>query len=164
MKPSSEKQELVARLAETRSALSENLSDLGDKANLSLRFRHSFKEHPYTWLAGSVAAGVVVASVFRVGEKRKNHSRKSKRRSEHDDDGIEPSRPLLMGALAFAGNRLMAMSMPAIRDYLQGEISGWLGSRLHPRRDAGPAPDNAEIPAPQSARTADAVRTDRPPA
>lgn len=167
MKPSQEKQEILARLTDTREALSGHLGELGDRANLPRRFRHSFVAHPYTWLAGSLAAGVVVSSVFKVGHKRKSKGRKGRRRArEEDDEGIEPARPLMMGALAFAGNRLMAMSMPTIRHFLETELTRWLGDKVHAWRGAqtnNPAPDaSAPDASPQSAWREDADRTEKP--
>ncbi len=159
MKDSLEKQAIVARLASTRGQLSDHLAELGDKANLPRRFRHSFAEHPFTWLAGSLAAGVAVSSILKVGEKRRGTRHRSKRRSaEEIDDGIEPTRPLLMGALAFAGNRLMAMSMPAIRHFVETEMTRWLGDRVHAWRDARAADQPAGSA--QTASPGDAVRPD----
>lgn len=166
MKPSPEKQELLARLNDTREALSDHLGELGDRANLPRRFRHSFVAHPYTWLAGSLAAGVVVSSVFKVGDKRRTKGRKGRRRKSGEEEGIEPARPLMMGALAFAGNRLMAMSMPAIRQFVETELTRWLGDKVHSWRGARPnaAAPGASAPgaSPQSAWREDADRTENP--
>ena len=116
-----EKGAVLARLDDSREALGEHLAQLGAAVNLTRRLRHAVRRNPVPWLAGSVGAGVLLSSLLRVGT-----GRPARRGGE---SVANPARPVILGALAFLGNQLMAFSLPALKQYVEVELTRWLGSR-----------------------------------
>ena len=115
------KEDVLARLVASRDAIGENLAGLGAAVNLTRRLRHAVRRNPIPWLAGSVGAGVLLSSLLRVGGGRPSKS--------GGGALANPSRPVILGALAFLGNQMMAFSLPALKQFVEVELSRWLQSR-----------------------------------
>jgi len=122
MNPPSDKSELLARISSTRTALVGELSGLGHALNVPSRLRSSFRLHPLAWVGGAVTLGVAVAMLFRKGGK---------------GGGLSQWRPMLLGTLGFLGNRALTLSMPALGEILETEVSRWLERRRPVSTEAG---------------------------
>jgi hypothetical protein len=114
MSSPNDKGALIARIASTRTALSRDLEGLGHALDVPGRLRSSFRLHPLAWVAGAVGAGILAAILFRRNGK---------------DGGLSPWRPMLMGTLGFLGNRALTLSLPALREVLDTELTRWLDRR-----------------------------------
>lgn len=122
MNPPSDKSELLARISSTRTALVGELSGLGHALDVPSRLRSSFRLHPLAWVGGAVTLGVAVAMLFRKGGK---------------GGGLSQWRPMLLGTLGFLGNRALTLSMPALGEILETEVSRWLERRRPVSTEAG---------------------------
>ena len=119
MNPSTDKGALIARIASTRASLHRDLDELGHALDVPNRLRTSFRLHPLAWVAGAVGAGILAATLF---------SRKGK------SGGISQWRPMLLGTLGFLGNRALTLSLPALGDFLDTELTRWLDRRRTPSK------------------------------
>jgi hypothetical protein len=117
MNPSSEKSALLARVSSTRTVLSGDLEGLGQAFDVPSRIRSSFRLHPLAWVGGAAAVGVAAAMLFRKGGK---------------GGALAPWRPMLLGTLGFLGNRALTLSLPALREVFETELSRWLERRNAP--------------------------------
>lgn len=114
MMPPSDKNELLARVSSTRTALVGDLGGLGHALDVPSRIRSSFRLHPIAWVGGAVAVGVAAAMLFRKNGK---------------GGGLSQWRPMLLGTLGFLGNRALTLSMPALGEILETEVNRWLNRR-----------------------------------
>ena len=105
-----EKAELLARLAATRSTIAGDLSDLGSALDVPRRVRSSFEQHPVAWVAGGFAVGMAVSSIFR-----------------RPRDGRKSLLSTLAGPLGFAGNRVLSLALPSLWKRAEDELVRILG-------------------------------------
>lgn len=123
-----DKAALIARIAETRAFLGEDLAGLGRIFDVPDRLRRSFRSHPLVWVSSAVAIGAVAGSFLRRGF-----------RSGKGGEGLGGLRPLVLGALGYVGNQLMTLSLPAVKDLVEAELLRWTRHRSDPapsREDA----------------------------
>lgn len=121
-----DKAALIARIAETRTDLAADLAGLGQLFDVPDRFRRSFRLHPLAWLSAAVAVGAVAGSLLRRGGPSGKGGK--------GGDGLAGLRPLILGALGYAGNQLMALSLPAVKDLIETELARWTRRRDEPAR------------------------------
>lgn len=122
MMPPSDKNELLARVSSTRTALVGDLGGLGHALDVPSRIRSSFRLHPIAWVGGAVAVGVAAAMLFRKNGK---------------GGGLSQWRPMLLGTLGFLGNRALTLSLPALREVFETELNRWLERRRPVSTEAG---------------------------
>lgn len=114
MNSPTDKGALLARIASTRASLHRDLDELGHALDVPNRLRSSFRLHPLAWVAGAVGAGILAAIFFRRNGK---------------GGALSQWRPMLLGTLGFLGNRALTLSLPALRDVLDTELTRWLDRR-----------------------------------
>lgn len=125
-----DKAALIARIAETRTFLGEDLAGLGRTFDVPDRLRRSFHSHPVAWVSSAIALGAVAGSFLRRGLRPGKGGK--------EGDGIAGLRPLILGALGYVGNQLMTLSLPAVKDLVEAELLRWT------RHRSDPAPSSEE--------------------
>lgn len=127
MKPHPDKAALLDRVAGTRAALADDLTSLGSALgstfDLRSRVRSSFGRHPLVWIAGAVVLGVAVSTLFR---------------KRGAGGGFSKWRPMLLGGLGFLGNRLISLSLPALQQLVETEVTRWISRRQTQRPETPP--------------------------
>ena len=69
-RPARGRAELIAALAQARSGITTDVSDLGDLANVPERIRTSLAEAPAAKVATALAAGLFGAQLFKTNKKK----------------------------------------------------------------------------------------------
>lgn len=115
---------ILSRIAETRVSLAEDCGRLAEVLDVPSRVRRSFRLHPLAWVSASVAVGALLGSFLRRGG-----------RHTTPGEGWAGLRPLILGAMGYAGNQLMTLSLPALKELLEAELLRWTQ-----RRQATPPP------------------------
>ncbi|MCB1234172.1 MAG: hypothetical protein KDM91_03790 [Verrucomicrobiae bacterium] len=122
MNRQTDKEAALARLEETRRALSDDLSGLGGAVNVPRRFQDAVRRHPAWWIGGGVAAGVVLSALLRPSGRRR-------KRDEGGKNGAGLMRPMFLGLLGFAGKQILRLSAPALKQVAEAEVERWLANR-----------------------------------
>jgi hypothetical protein len=133
--------QIERQIAETRSELSDNITELQDKVKSAVDWRTQFSEHPGTLLAVAFGGGVVLSALL-PSSKDRDYSARS-----YDSSSVIPSRPndlrktieALTGALlGVAVNQASGFLDSLLPGFHQEFTKARTGKDKYPRHDNSP--------------------------
>lgn len=127
MSRSREKADLIARLEASRTALGQDLSQMGESLDLPRRLRLSVRRHPVGWIGGGVALGAIASMLLRPGRRG------------------EGSRGSFLGGASDLAHQLLQFSLLPLSQFLAAELDRFA---RRPPRPTGPSPGGSTEPTP----------------
>jgi hypothetical protein len=108
-----EKDELIAELARARASLSESIGGTRRALDVPSKLRRSYRDHKPSWIAGTVLAGVALATLpFRPKKNRNGSTEAPKKVREAAEAGI----------VAILLKFILAAIRPAVASFIAKKI------------------------------------------
>ncbi len=124
----SKREQLIAKLDQSRLQINRDASQLGDILNVSRKLEASFHAYRYWWIGGGVLAGLLVAknllSPFR-----------SSSASDHEEKPPSDRKGTLFGLLGIAGKQIIRLSKPVLRKAVEKEFEQWFANISKARQE-----------------------------